>query len=202
MEPVFDELKQYIIKEITDNVDLEGQKYPNLLEHKKYLIVYFDNKNPNQLKLIEYAGRFCVMTPCYPGAYGDLGEGIYFFGIYRENNIFCSSKSYVAHHITGKYNCYRTDNNFLHKFYELEDSFCKQNFLDIYSHVVTNNNLNGISNTIQINSTKISSCIYLISEVDQINFGSCKDYSIGYDECNDECNDDCNNDCNNDDNNN
>ena len=79
---------------------------------------------------------------------------------------------------------------FKHRFYELEDTFCKQNILDTYSHVVTNNKLNDISNIIQINSTKISVNIFLISAWDEISLDSDDDYYFISDIDNDDNNDD------------
>ena len=52
MEFIFDELKQFIIKEITEIQIIENQSYPKLSTHKKYLIVHYKDDNPNQIKLI------------------------------------------------------------------------------------------------------------------------------------------------------
>lgn len=172
METIFDELKQFIINEITEIQIIENQPYPKLLTNKKYLIVHHKNDNPNQIKLIQYAGRLTDITPYYDGPYGDLGEGIAFFGIYRENRVV-KSDSYSFYTIISGYDFPKTyDNNFPLKFYELEDNFCKQNILDSFSHVTVNNDLNNIPNTIQINLGKIYISIYLIGEVDQIDLNS------------------------------
>lgn len=94
--------------------------------------------------------------------------------------------------IITEYNSSRIKYNFSAKFYELEDNFNKQNLLDIYSHVVTNNDLNGIVNAIQINSTKIFICINLKSELDKFIFDNESDYSYDSDEFNNNDNDENN----------
>ena len=40
MDIVFNELKQFIIREITEKNELEKQLYYNLVKNKKYLIIY------------------------------------------------------------------------------------------------------------------------------------------------------------------
>lgn len=163
METIFDELKQFIVKEITEIQIIQNQPYPNLLEDKKYLIVHHDDNNPKKIKLIQYAGRLNNITPYYPGPYGDLGEGISFFGVYRENRIV--SGCYTYYTIINNISFPKSyDKNFPLKFYELEDIFCKQNILDSFSHVNVNNNFNNITNTIQMHLTKINISIYLIGD--------------------------------------
>jgi hypothetical protein len=167
MEYILDELKQFVIKEITETEILENQPYPKLLKHKKYLIVHYKEENPEKIKLIGYAGRLCDITPYYPGAYGDLGEGISFFGIYRENRIVKSSSYTLYTIIKGISFPKNYDTNFSLKFYELEDNFCKQNILDSFSHVTINNDLNNIPNIIQMHLTKISISIWKTGEIEQ-----------------------------------
>jgi hypothetical protein len=172
METIFDELKQHIIKEITDTVILERSEYPNLIEKKKYLIVYYHHKNPQKIKMVEYAGRLSNISPCYPGAYGDLGEGIYFYGISKELTDSIYSTSYC---ITGQYNCFRTQNNLSNKFYELEYSFSENDILNIYSHVRLNYELDDYNFDIEIFSSKKSICIYSLDIKNLINLDSDSD---------------------------
>lgn len=165
MEYIFNELKQYVIKEITDNVIIEKQTYPNLIKGKKYLIVFYEkdenDKNLNYIKMVEYAGKFDHMSPCYPGAYGDFCEGIFFKGIIE--------KEYTSYYVTGEYNCSRTSNYFLHTFYELEYNFNEKNILDIYTFIIENVIHTDIKTDISINSNDVSICIFSNEIVDEIN---------------------------------
>jgi len=171
MEYIFNELKQYVIKEITENVIIEGQTYPNLIKGKKYLIVYYEkdekdekdvkDENLVNIKMVEYAGKFSNISPCFPGAYGDLCEGIFFKGIIENNGV--STK------ITGEYDCNRTFNNFLHKFFELEYNFNEKNILDIYTFIIQNAIHTDIQTDILINSDDVSVCIFSKKIVDKIN---------------------------------
>ena len=195
MEFVFDELKQYIVKQITDTISIKDQKYLNLTKNKKYLIVHYQD-NLDQIKVIEYAGRFSHMSPYYAVGYECyMKEDYAFFGIYRENKVIDSvSNPYSTYHLANDFNSYNYYDQCA--FYELEDSFCKQNCLNTYSHIVTNNNLNGISNTIDIRLTKMSMHIFLIDISDQICLDSVNDYDFISDD-DDNNNDDNNNNDNN-----
>lgn len=165
MENIFDELKQFVVKEISDTIILQNQAYMNLINGKKYLIVYFDKYN--KPILLEYAGKFYCSTPCYPGAYGDLAEGYFFYGITNVDDN-------ITYAITGEFNSYRLNVNitYTNKFYELEDNFDKKVFQDVFLHITTNNNLNQIENNIQIYSSDESICIYLLDFKEYINFDS------------------------------
>ncbi len=49
MDIVFNELKQFIIREITEKNELEKQLYYNWVENKKYLIIYNGIGNKNSI---------------------------------------------------------------------------------------------------------------------------------------------------------
>ncbi len=64
MNTVFDELKQFILKEITDEIEeFDKVLYYNLVENKKYLIVYHKYNTPNLITLIyKKMGHFLNKT--------------------------------------------------------------------------------------------------------------------------------------------
>ena len=175
MEFVFDELKQYIVKKVSyDNRN--PIKYANVIKNKKYLIVYYHtDKETKQktIKLIEYPGKFSNVNIPRGGPDSYFIEGYEFYGIYQENNNNLSLRQ--SYYITGEFNCDRTDGKLSHEFYELEDIFSSQNISNIYDHIVINNKLNDIQNTITIKISEISICICSIDIVDEINFDYASD---------------------------
>ncbi len=142
MEIIFDELKQYVVKEVQDKKIFYSKlhwdtnpseiKYWNLDQQKKYLIVYFDRKsnpnlNSNQIVLIEYAGKFNrIYISERQSSYDLWFEGYWFTG-YNYNK-----KSKHEHLVTNEFNCPRTRHHCQHKFYELEYNFELENLKQIY----------------------------------------------------------------------
>jgi hypothetical protein len=153
MEAVFDELKQYITKEVKDKIILENTEYVNLKRGKKYLIVYYGVQD--NVLLVEYGGKFESMDACYPGAYGDIGEGYYFYGIVNNE--------YPSYCLASEIRDMRLDYKYKFVFYELEENFNQQIFNDTYSHITSNNNLNDKQNDIEIYICDISIMIYCLS---------------------------------------
>ena len=155
MEYVFDELKQFMTKEITEYTINQYYMYPNLVKGKKYLIVYYSEKNQEQITTIEYAGKFNFIDDVNNGPYADF-EGIYFNGINNE----CKNELTLSFRIIDNIYCSNTNDNTTYKFFELEHDFNKKNILDIFNYIILNNNLNGMPNDIEIYIDEISMRIF------------------------------------------
>ena len=160
MEYIFDELKQFDMMEIKETIIIERQTYYNLIRDKKYIIVHMDKKNPNIIKLIKFAGKFCFISPCSPGPYGDMGEGYYFYG--KSGRISPDDENWdTSYCITGEYNHYDWENGFstIRIFYEIDDNFNENHFINIFKHITKNNELNGIINNIKIKYHDVTICV-------------------------------------------
>ena len=128
MNVIFDEINQYIIKKVNDKIKILNHEYWNLEHGKKYLVVYYDHNNSNNIFLLEYIDYFNDITPCYPGAYGDLSEG---YSYIKSTDSNADAYSSV---VISDLNSKRAE--YYYEFYELENNFKLTIFEQIYKHTI------------------------------------------------------------------
>ena len=164
MNIIFDEIKQFIVKEIIDkhqNISKFDYEYWNLEKNKKYIIVYFDAPNydnPNKtLVAFEFAGYFSEIYEFDPV----IGGWDYMYSN-PEGYVFCNPSNTDKHTPTGEEHCSRTSGELFHKFYELEYNFESNNLKQIYQNLIYYFQLNSNNN---FNSIKYKTCSLISSDI-------------------------------------
>lgn len=131
MDIIFDNLKQFVIKEVKEKIKLDKHDFFDLKKNTKYLVCYY-NEN-NEPICCEYLGYFAHIDNDWDDPYQcDAYYGYYFthnlnsntsFGGVREYDLWDDEKDYSYH-----------------KFFELDNTFNFITMEDIYKFVASNTN--------------------------------------------------------------
>jgi len=143
MNIIFNELKQFIVKETKTVILDDDSEYFDLKKTKQYIICYFDEFK--KLIMCDYTGYFNKIIYTSDDDESNTSDDdesntpIYYFDNNQDNNISVFMVN-VAFALNIK-------NFYEYKFYELEDNFNLNIFKDIHMNVIKNLKLSSLPYT-------------------------------------------------------
>lgn len=128
MDIIFDEISQYVIKKIDEQIMIKNSgKYFVLKKNSKYICCYYNDLS--KLNVIQYCGYFDSVVYYYLELNNLVSSG------YKFSSTKCNSKSFV---MIGEHYDYTFMNYSKKIFYEVEDTFSIFTMGFIYSMIIEN----------------------------------------------------------------